>query len=85
MFFTFVHILHMPSHGVYFNDNEFDAVTAAAAMSKEGSVSPYIAEAVRIRMKREGIQHNDPRTALWAAVEEIGPTRALEILSAQSR
>lgn len=75
----------MPTFGTYFTDEEAEAVNAAAGMSKEGKPSPYIAEAVRQRMKREGIKPNDPRTALWAAVEEIGPERALQLIQAKTR
>lgn len=50
-----LHILHtMPSLGVYFTDEEAEAVERAASVSPEKKPSPYIAQAVRDRLGKEG-------------------------------
>lgn len=70
----------MPSLGVYFTDQEAEAVESAAAVSTEKKPSPYIAEAVRQRLAREGMLPGNPRAEINAAIEEVGVDRALEVL-----
>jgi hypothetical protein len=75
----------MPSFGTYFSDEEAPAVEAAARISPEKKVAPYIAEAVRQRMAREGTLPTDPRAELLAAAEEVGMDRALDALKRAAR
>jgi predicted hydrolase (HD superfamily) len=85
MFFTFFTFFTMPSLGVYFSDEEATAVDAAAVVSPEKKPSPYIAEAVRQRLSREGMLPGNPRAEINAAIEEVGVDRALEALRKEKR
>lgn len=72
----------MPTISAHVTDHTADAVIAAARISKEAKVGPYIAEAVRQRMAREGTAVPDPRAELFAAAEEVGIDNALAALAA---
>ncbi len=71
----------MPTLGAHFSDDEAKAVEIAAGASPERRVSPYVAEAIRQRMAREGMLRESPTAQLHAAAEEVGgPAQAVEIL-----
>jgi hypothetical protein len=45
----------MPTLGAHVSDEEFKAVELAAEASPERKVGPYCAEAIRERLRREGL------------------------------
>jgi hypothetical protein len=68
---------------VYFPDDESELVLKAAAAANQ-KPSPYAAEAIRERLRREGhipgtVTH-DVRTEALAAAEIAGPERVLAAL-----
>jgi hypothetical protein len=75
----------MPSIGVYFSDDEVEAVELASKASPEKKPSPYIAEAVRQRMAREGMLPGNPTAELIGFAQEIGLDAALTALKRAAR
>lgn len=75
----------MPTLGGHFPEDEVADVKAAASLSPQKQVGPYIVEAVRQRMARDGMMPGNPKAELLAAVEEIGVGPALEILRREQR
>lgn len=75
----------MPTLGGHFPDDEVQSVKDAASVSAQKQVGPYIVEAVRQRMARDGMMPGNPKAELLAAVEEIGVEPALEILRRERR
>lgn len=56
-------------------------VETVAPLSPEKKVGPWIAEAIRQRLQREGHLSHDVAAELAAAVDEVGgPEKAVEIL-----
>ena len=60
----------MPTLGVYFSNNEARHVATAAKASGE-NVSPYIADAVRSRMQREGMLPGTPEAEALAEARDL--------------
>ena len=60
----------MPTLGVYFSNNEARHVATAAKASGE-NVSPYIADAVRSRMQREGMLPGTPEADALAEARDL--------------
>jgi hypothetical protein len=76
----FLQILHMPTLGAHFTDDFSAIIEGVAATSPEKKVGPWITEACRQRLEREGLLPNNPRAEVLAAIEEIGVDRAIEVL-----
>lgn len=72
----------MPTLGTHLSDELADTVEGIAKTSPEKKVGPWIAEAIRQRLEREGKLPGDPAAEVVAAAEEIGFARAAEILRA---
>ncbi len=83
--FRFFTLFTMPSHGVYFSDDEYLHVERAALISPEKKPSPYIAEAVRQRMARDGFTPENPLAEVMALVQELGPEESLDALAERAR
>lgn len=75
----------MPTLGAHFPDDEAKIVENAAAVSPQEKTGPYIVEAVRQRLQREGLLPVNERAEVLAAIEEIGVGPALEVLRRASR
>jgi hypothetical protein len=75
----------MPTLGAHFSDDEAPAVEAAAKVSPEKKTGPYIAEAVRQRMGREGMLPGNPHAELIAAADEVGVENAVAALKREAR
>lgn len=75
----------MPTLGGHFPEEEASSVRRAASASEQKQVGPYIVEAVRQRLARDGLMPANPKAELLAAVEEIGVVPALEILRREQR
>jgi len=75
----------MPTLGAHFSDDMAEAVEKAAKSSPEEKVGPYMAEAVRQRMEREGTLAHNPRAILIAAAEEVGIEHAVAALQREIR
>ncbi len=73
----------MATLGVHFSDEEESAVRAAAEAAGQ-KASPYAAQAIRERMRREGHVPGTPafdlRTEVVAAAEVAGPERVMAAL-----
>lgn len=76
----------MPSLAGHFPDPLAEIVEAAASTSPEKKVGPYITEAVRQRLEREGFIPNTPRSAVrdlaLAAAETAGEEAVIAALTA---
>lgn len=57
------------------------AVSSAVRASSEKKPGPYIAEAVRQRMAREGMLPGNPAAELLASANEVGMEAALAALA----
>lgn len=75
----------MPTLGAHFPDNVVETVENAAKASPEQKVGPYIVEAVRQRMAREGTLPGNPYAELLSAAEEIGVDQALDAVKRAAR
>jgi len=60
-------------------------VELAAKASPQKKVGPYIAEAVRQRLERDGMLPEDHHAEIIAAADEIGVEKALAILTRANR
>jgi hypothetical protein len=75
----------MPTISAHLPDQEFDAFETAVKASAEKKQGPYIAEAVRQRMEREGMLPGNPHAELVAAAEEVGIEHAVSALKREAR
>ena len=74
----------MPTLGVHFSDGEAPSVEAAAKAAGQ-KLAPYIADAVRARMQREGMLPGSPEAEAIAEAREmiaaIGPVEFRRLIS----
>ena len=74
----------MPTLGVHFPDDEAPSVEAAAKASGQ-KLAPYIADAVRSRMQREGMLPGSPEAEALTEAREmiaaIGPEKFRRIIT----
>lgn len=74
----------MPTLGVHFSDAEAPSVEAAAKAAGQ-KLAPYIADAVRTRMRSEGMLPGSPEAEALAEARDliavIGPERFREIIT----
>ena len=68
----------MPTFGAHFSDDEAPSVEAAAKAAAQ-KLAPYIADAVRARMQREGMLPGSPEAEALAGARDliaaIGPEK----------
>jgi len=74
----------MPTLGVHFSDGEAPHVEAAAKAAGQ-KLAPYIADAVRARMQREGMLPGSPEADALAEARDliaaIGPVEFRRLIS----
>jgi len=74
----------MPTLGVHFPDDEAPSVEAAAKAAGQ-KLAPYIADAVRSRMQREGMLPGSPEAEALAEAREmiaaIGPEKFRRLIN----
>ena len=74
----------MPTLGVHFSDDEAPHVEAAAKAAGQ-KLAPYIADAVRARMQREGMLPGSPEAEALAEARDliaaVGPEKFRRLLS----
>lgn len=75
----------MPTISTVATEEEAKAIEIAAGASEEKRVSPYVLEAIRQRMSREGMLPGNPRAEINAAIDEMGVDSALDVLRRASR
>lgn len=75
----------MPTISAHVDEDMAKQVDLAAKASEQKRPGPYIAEAVRQRMQREGMLRGDPRAELICAAEEVGVENALIVLRRAAR
>lgn len=75
----------MPTLGTHVNEDFAATVERAAKVSPEKKVGPYISEAIRQRLERDGMLPTLPHGELVALAEEIGLDAALSALRAKLR
>lgn len=75
----------MPTISTQTSEEEAKVIELAAGASEEKRISPYVLEAIRQRLAREGMLPGNVRAELLAAVEEMGVDRALEVLRRSAR
>ena len=78
----------MPTFGAHFSDDEAHSVEAAAKAAGQ-KLAPYIAEAVRSRMQREGMLPGSPEAEAMAEAREmiaaIGPEEFRKTIKAAAK
>ena len=78
----------MPTLGAHFSDDEAPLVEAAAKAAEQ-KVAPYIAEAVRMRMQREGMLPGTPEAEAMAEARDliaaIGPEEFRKTIKAAAQ
>ena len=67
----------MPTLGAHFSDDEAPLVEAAAKAAEQ-KVATYIAEAVRMRMQREGMLPGTPEAEAMARARDLISTMGAE-------
>jgi hypothetical protein len=75
----------MPTISAHVDEKTAETIENAARVSDEKKVGPYVAEAVRQRLAREGMLPGNPHAEIIAAAEEIGVDRALDALRRAQR
>ena len=74
----------MPTLGVHFSDDEAPSVEAAAKAAGQ-KLAPYIADAVRARMQREGMLPGSPEAEALTEAREmiaaIGPEKFRRLIT----
>lgn len=75
----------MPTISSHVSDEFARTVETAAAASAEKKVGPYIAEAVRRRLEREGMLPGDPQAEVLASAGEVGFEDANQVLKRVAR
>lgn len=75
----------MPTISAHVSDEFSEAVTAAASNSTEKKVAPWLAEAARQRLEREGMLPGNPNAEVLAAANEVGLSKAVEVLRKAAR
>lgn len=75
----------MPTISAHVSDEIALAVTKAAPFSEQKKPGPYIAEAVRIRLERDGMLPGDAQAEIVAISVDLGPDRALAALRREAR
>lgn len=75
----------MPTISAHVSEDFASAVENAAAVAEEKKVGPWLANAAKDRLEREGLMPGNPKAEILAAVEEIGVERALKILRQAGR
>ena len=74
----------MPTFGAHFSDDEAPSVEAAAKAAGQ-KLAPYIADAVRARMQREGMlpgsQEADALTEAREMIAAIGPVEFRRLIT----
>jgi hypothetical protein len=75
----------MPTISAHVSEKFSAIVETAAKNSPEDKVGPWLAEAAKQRLEREGLMPGDPKAEILAAVSQIGTERALEVLREAAR
>ena len=74
----------MPTFGAHFSDDEAHSVEAAAKAAGQ-KLAPYIADAVRARMQRDGMFPGSPEAEALAEAREmiaaVGPVEFRRIIT----
>lgn len=85
----FLLILHMPTLGSHYSEDEVLMIKAAAKACADRRVGTYIGAAVRQRLEREGfvpgVPTTDVRSIALATAEVIGEQKVLEVLDAAKK
>jgi hypothetical protein len=76
----------MPTLGTHFTDSEAERIQEIAAVSPQKRVSPWIGEAIRQRLEREGLLPGSPSAdSARLAAELSRPGKPAEIVAAKLR
>lgn len=75
----------MPTLGTHVSDEFATIVESAALSSPEKKVGPYIAEAIRLRLERDGMLPGDPQAEVLAAAQQLGFDEAVQVLTRAAR
>lgn len=75
----------MPTIGAHVSDDLEAVIKSAAKASPEKKPGPWLAEAARQRLEREGMMPGNPMAELIATAQELGVEKAKQILTAAAR